>query len=299
MNKVLNKVAHYNLNLDYALDSCNLENQTNLLINNILNDFVFNILPKENIKNTLFVFEYNDDLLSLIGYHILLNIKVLNPEFDFKLYGKKKRTKKFLAKKQKFCSNWELRGKRKQIFLISSFNPIYKVINQKFFSNKIVQPRYQLLAKFTPEEIMTAQVFYHIGYIKNDLLNKKFIKEREDFSIWINKPKSKINENIAGIYGYYPKKVVVAWFDEDTENNIKLMQDLQDKDTLIFYYFNKKPEVLFDKLYGQLVKRKSNIPSEDFLNINEYDIPKFLSHRGSDFEIVGNWDLKDLEKLEG
>lgn len=298
MNKVKNKIAHYNLNLDYK-NSHDIETQTNFLINNIMNDFV-EILRTKDLNKIKFVYEYNDDLLSLIGYHILLNIQSIVPEFNFKLYGKKKRTRKFLVKKQKFCSSFELKRKKDDIFLISSFNPIYKVINQKYSYNKIVSLKYNLLTSFTPLEIETAQLFYHIGYIKNDLLCKKFIKEREDFSAWIDKPTNEINENILNFYGYdYPSKIILAWFDEDVNNNISIMQDLQDETGLVFYYFNQKPEILFDETYSWLVKNKTNIPNEAFLNINEYDIPKILKYKyGSNFQTVGNWKTEDLKRLE-
>lgn len=298
MNKVKNKIAHYNLNLDYK-NSHDIETQTNFLINNIMNDFV-TILKTKDLNKVKFVYEYNDDLLSLIGYHILLNIQSIVPEFNFKLYGKKKRTRKFLIKKQKFCSSFELKRKKDDIFLISSFNPIYKVINQKYSYNKIVSLKYNLLNSFTPQEIETAQLFYHIGYIKNDLLCKKFIKEREDFSAWIEKPTNEINENILNFYGYdYPSKIILAWFDEDVNNNISIMQDLQDETGLVFYYFNQKPEILFDETYSWLVKNKTNMPNEAFLNINEYDIPKILKYKyGKDFQTVGNWKAEDLKRLE-
>ena len=181
-----------------------------------------------------------------------------------------------------------------------SFNPIYKVINQRYSSNEIVSLRYDLLGKFTPQEIQTAQLFYHIGYIKNDLLCKKFIKEREDFSAWVDKPELKSNENIIDYYGYdYPSRVIVAWFDDDVENNIRIMQDLQDEEGLVFYFFDKEPEILFDTTYSYLIKRKTNIPNKAFLNINEYDIPKILKYKyGRDFVAKGNWNIRDYMKLE-
>ena len=53
MDRVHNKIAHYNLNLDYK-DSRDIETKTNLLINTIINNFVdilFYIAKKTSLGN--------------------------------------------------------------------------------------------------------------------------------------------------------------------------------------------------------------------------------------------------------
>ena len=218
-----------------------METQTNLLINKIMNDFISYIEGSYNkLQKTTFIYEYNDDLPSLIGYKILLNIQTIKTDFEFMLYGKAKKTKKYLVEKQKFCSKWKL----KRIinpFVISGFNPIYKVVDKEYCSNKMIIPRYNLIEQFTPQELYTAQLFYHIGYIKNDIFCRKEYRHIEEFKRWCaGGPKEHT------LIPYYIRPLIsnelitAAWFNDDNEKNNELMQKIQDSDNMVFYFYNNK-----------------------------------------------------------
>lgn len=296
-NLIENKLRHYNLNLDYSMSQMSLENQTNMLINFIINDFIKTYQNK--FDTHIFVYEYNDDLLSLIGYKILQSIKAVCSNFTFVLYGKKKKTKKYLDKKIKFQSKRKIIRNYETSIIISGFNPIYNVMNKeyksKIFSQSITA--YPLVKKFTPEEIYMAQVFYHIGYIKE---KEDYREINGRFSQSINNlVQSKISENVANTAAP-AQGIILAWFDEDVNNNIKIMQDLQDFDGLIYYYFgNKLPPILQDVTYNILLKRTTNRPNEKFLNLNNYTAPAAIvkEYPTLQCQIKGNWPNDKLEEV--
>lgn len=305
-----NKIIHFNLNLDYDQDFYDIETQTNLLINKIMNDFILHIDNNYNkLQKTTFIYEYNDDLPSLIGYKILLNIQSIKPDFNFMLYGKAKKTKKYLAEKQKFCSNWKLK-RTINPFIISGFNPIYKVVDKEYCSNKMITSKYDLIKEFTPQELYTAQLFYHIGYIKGDIFCRKENKNIQEFKQWCaNGPgvPSLIPYCISchiqfscHIQSFNSKKVVTAvWFDDDNQKNNEIMQEIQDKNNMVFYFYNKKPEILFDKNFSYLIKKTSNRPNEKFLNLNNYHtIINLKQHYYYEIEFIGRWPESELNKIK-
>ena len=62
------KITHFNLNLDYPIESIPLDIQTNYLINKVINNF-YN-LYKDNIRQYNVVYEYRDDCVSIVGLHL-------------------------------------------------------------------------------------------------------------------------------------------------------------------------------------------------------------------------------------
>ena len=92
-------ILRYRLNMDYKIEDLSLEKQTNFLINDIIND-----LYKKIDNSKIIVYEYNDDLISLIGYNILKAVQAIKP-FELKICGKKpKKTKKKIKAKESFIS---------------------------------------------------------------------------------------------------------------------------------------------------------------------------------------------------
>ena len=88
-------IIRYRLNMDYKIEDLSLEKQTNFLINDIIND-----LYKKIDNSKIIVYEYNDDLISLIGYNILKAVQAIKP-FELKICGKKpKKTKKKIKAKE-------------------------------------------------------------------------------------------------------------------------------------------------------------------------------------------------------
>ena len=83
----------------------------------------------ESQPNKIFVYDYNDDLPSLIGYKLIILCRSQsNVDFELRLLGKAKRTKKQLQKRQKFISEKKVKKNLDNYALISSFNPIYEVM---------------------------------------------------------------------------------------------------------------------------------------------------------------------------
>ena len=296
--QIANKIIHYNLNCDYQLENCSIENQTNYLINNIMYNFIKTY--KNVFKKKIFIYEYNDDIPSLIGLTILQNIQPFQ-KFNFYLFGKAKKTKEYI-KNVKFYSKWKLKKNKDKIILISSFNPIYKVSDNKYKSNKFINPDYYLINRFTPDELHQSRLFYHIGYIKNDILNYKYgnlinfnnsINDLSKNNDIILKDKELIENKIP--------KVLFVWIEsnkEKLEETTSLMQDIEQSDDLIFYFFNGNPSIIYDKTFNLLLKRTTNRPNSKFLNINNYDLPiNLIKDMKLPYDFIGNWDIGKLKDL--
>jgi hypothetical protein len=114
-----------------------------MLINKVINDFINKY--EKDFNKKIFVFEFNDDLISTIGYKILIAISAIKPEFNFTIYGKAKKAKKQINyKKEKFISKRKLKKNKDNIIFISSFNPIYKVANLNRSSIDFIIPNFYL-----------------------------------------------------------------------------------------------------------------------------------------------------------
>ena len=102
------------------------------------------------------------------------------------------------------------------------------------------------------------------------------------------------------IQSFNSKKVVTAvWFDDDNQKNNEIMQEIQDKNNMVFYFYNKKPEILFDKNFSYLIKKTSNRPNEKFLNLNNYHtIINLKQHYYYEIEFIGRWPESELNKIK-
>lgn len=292
---VENKLIHYNLNLDYPLDFLSVEDQTNLLLNKVINNFV--IKYQEDFGKKSFVYEFNDDLPSMVGYRILQAIAAIKAEFTFRLYGKAKRTKKMVAKGQKFCSKRELK-KGNNIIFISSFNSIYKVGNVARPSINFITPNCYLIEQFTPQELFTAQVFYHIGYIKDGF-------ESDDHNIcrlteWGFRPVSALPKMDTVSLRGGPPAISMIWL-EDNENDLSLLQDIEQSDNIAFYFYSEDnvPKILLDNTFKLLLKRTTNRPTPYFMNINKYEHAAILSiFYKIKMEFMGNWPEEQKKQVD-
>lgn len=306
MNKSLlrNKLSHYNLNLDYPISTISIEDQTNCLINKTINNFIMNY--EKDFGKKIFVYEFNDDLLSLVGYKILLAIQAIKENFTFKIFGKFKKTKDYKVKKQKFCSKKELLKLKDKIVFISSLSSIYEVANilksSTIFQtrhNLKIKPNFYILKQFTYQEILTAQKFYKIGYIKDGFYLKDNPKLLEKFN-WINNLNNTPNINLR-IQSRRPPLISLIWIGDNLEDNIKLLQEIEKSNNLAFYYYSGKqiPQILSDNLFKILLKRTTNRPEESYMNINEYELPMQLSKiYDIPIELKGKWPQFNLTLLE-
>ena len=286
-HELIDKLIHYNLDLDYNYCD-NIEQQTNILITYIINDFINKY--EKDFNSKIFVYEFNDDFISLIGYTILLNIQSIKTNFNFKLSSKPKKTKKFFKRKEKPIKKKELKEKNNKV-LISSFNSIYEVIQRKENSKKIVDPDYYLMGKFTPEELICCKKFYGIQDYKGDFsMDTKFLRFWTYLTLETDYRVSEdyiLLRNLLSFCGPLNNfKIKLVWLKNNIEDDCKLLQEYEQSDDILLYYFNgKTPLVLKDLNYNLVVKKKTNRVGQN--NLNNYKIIKKL--KKDQVEFVGNW----------
>lgn len=280
-----NKIIHFNLNLDYPIDDIPIDIQTNALINRVLNNF-YNIY-KDNIQQYSVVYEYRDDCISLVGLR-LIQILAEQMNFNFEIFGKVKKFKKKVGKTRR--TNEKEINKKDNVLLISNFNPIYKVNLEEDLSKKInYKQRYNIVEQFTPDEFTIAFHFYggNIDELdKNDVLMtldtlrfNKWIKNLQGAAI----PQFLMTELMPS----NPVKVNIITLSNIISEDEKLLQEVEQSDNINLYYTQAiKHNILTDKTFAAYVKNKSNVPNDNYLNINvnlgeimEYISPTYYGER--------------------
>lgn len=154
------RLLFHNLNLDYPkiidyTQRIDYEAQTNYTLNRVMNNFISQFI--NSFENTTFIVNYTDDTFGLITYNILLTIESCY-DINFYLYGKNKKTKKYIDNKYVI-------KKRKlkhldNIIYIECFNPLYYVEKHKKYFNDL--SIVSLIDKFTPEQFIILSHFYSI-----------------------------------------------------------------------------------------------------------------------------------------
>ena len=295
-----NKIYRHLLNLDYDVYAgLNLDNQTNFLINSTIRNFIKTIESLDS--NTIFVYEYRDDVLSLIGLRILKAAQQFT-KFNFVLYGIKKKTKAAI-KKEKFISSWKLKRNRDNIFYISSFNSIYKVTEEnkkfkKFGLDKIGRVDFKLLEKFTLSEIKKAVEFYDLTNSGGPII---IGQEAKIYDKWCQNPVSiappeQCFEHI-GITDW--PKVTCIWLTGNIEADKEFLDYCVDTDDIVFYYSPNKEDIkiFHDFNYYLAVRRKSNFPCQKNMNINPDR--KFIDEiKGQKpINLIGKWPVNEYNEF--
>lgn len=288
------KIKHYNLNLFYSR-GVSPTAETNLLIQKIINNFI-NQCKTTFASKKIFILEYQDDLISLINYRMLyvcasiVDMKIL-------LLGKHKKTKKQLVKKQKFVSTWKAKRliKKGKAVYISAFNPLYKVVpNDKIFN--ILGADMTPLESFTYENLCEARLFYHIGYVKNDILDTK---EAERFNEWCNNQNgTKENTwilraallNFIDII-YKEKDIHLIKLSDDLKLNEEILQSVQDLNGIFIYDINNSGKIT-DEIKQQLISfsyyLKNSSNTYGYLNDRkDIDPYKFAEYTGGEVIVHG------------
>lgn len=285
-----NKYTHYLLDLNYSIDNVSGSILTNALVSKVLNNLLSFV---ESQPNKVFVYDYNDDLPSLVGYKILILLNAQHP-FDFRLLKKgkifkAKNTKKQLAKGQKFISEKKIINNPDKYALISSFNPIYEVIGiEKNFKDFGLE-KFELIKQFTPSDFINCQQFYSIKGIKD------FFTDYWSFVLGYSKSINNLNEGQIWTGNLNPidvDKVNVVWVDGDEEKAIKTLQDVEDSDDINFYFYDDEDsvgvkDILFSYNFSFYLKHKFNIPSERYQNINNYQFIEYCKTLGIKLNLVG------------
>lgn len=274
------------MNLNYHINKYSLENYTNYLINQKMNEFI-RIFEKD--KDKYFILDYKDDLLSLICYRILKNIQQISPfKFKLYLYGKIKNTKKYIVKKEKKIYFLKSKIKSNNTIIIQPFNPLYNVaktnINFKDFDCPIWRP----LEKFIPEQIKQTQVFYQIGYIQRDKIQIDTNPVIQQFNRFCNKDKNLIDFSNNNYHNDIALVKLTGNNDEDTI----ILNQIEDFDGLIFYFYKDTYPQMLDSEFSLFLKNKANIPDET--NINQSDmIIEIMRKYNSKPIYYGQWDLNE------
>lgn len=261
-----------------------------------MNDFAKQY--EKDLDRKFIILEFQNDTISLIAYNILKNLQsILN--FNLLIYGKKKVLKKYFKtqetkRKEKFIFKrtlYKLIKKDKGI-LVTVYHPIYKVVNSnKTFNNFI--PRYNIMEKFTIEEIKKAIEFYNIPEI-NGISNKDF----EDID---NLCKGK-ESNIEKLFSYFSvpiPDITIVKLTGDLEKDNNLLNVIENSDDLVFYHLEKDIDnyPILKSDFQFYLKNKGNIPRAAYLNINTKEIVKYLTHKLTK-KISYLGDFTDEEKME-
>lgn len=286
------KLILYDLNLKYPIENWTVEGQTNWLINKKMNAFEFQY---KNSSERIFIIDYKDDLLSLICYKMLKNIQAIC-QFKFQIYilGKTFNTKKYLGKDKKISHlRTNILQKKKQCVVVQPVNPLYNVIdNRKRFKNFLC-PTWKPLIDFTPEQIQTSQIFYHIGYLKKDKIqfnNEKIIS----FMKFLNGENDEWSKDY---FLLYVNNLALVKLTGKIEEDQELLRKIEDYKGLVFYYYEEeKPQLLSDVNFLFSLQNWTNLPQGD--SINNYTIPSYLKQEyGFHIDFFGNWEY-DKRKYE-
>ena len=298
--KINFKKLYHLLNLDYPQHYLSIEDQTNNIINYIMNDFF--VKNKDFLKDKYVVFESQDDAYSLLAYHILKHIQAVSPEpFPILFYGSKIKMYKREKIKDKKISKRKLKKlmQLNKVLLISCYNPIYNVIppKRKFNDFKI---RYDIIRRLTLSEFDEARNFQNI-YLTKKEIKERFLPEMIDLSNFCNGGSyshSLIEYFSDLIKDIKTEHVYIVKMTGNAEQDNESINDIIDTDNLVFYYFeNDKCYEFLKSHFERFLKNKSNIPNSNYFNVNEFDMVKFLK---PEITFIGNFteEEKDLWRKE-
>lgn len=293
------KAQMCNLDLDYKDDLMSIESQTNNLINKVMTNFIESYKDL-NVRNV--VVYYNDDLLSLIAYKIILNVREVCPfKFNLWIKGKKKKTKKYLPKEaygvKTFLNFKKKILKESNTIYISPLNILYKIINEKYY-NKISELNnrdkvFYPLIKFTPQEIETTADFYQIN---ESILPDKKTKNYSNIEKNISDLKRLCNGQyyIEDFSSDYSKDICLVKLENDIEKDNKTLNEVEQTDNIV-YYFGDSP-ILYDYNFRYYIKNKTNLPIYNNLNVL-FVLREFAKDSKVNFIFVGDWTNKEKYRM--
>lgn len=274
--KIERKMLYHSLNLDFP-QHLELKTQTNNLINFIMNDFL--IYNEKYFKDNYIIYEYQDDIYSIVGYYILKHIQSLVP-FNLIIYGKKFFNHyKF---KEQFINEKKLEKLKDKMIFISAYNPIYKVLkNKKVF--KKFDRQYNIVEHFTPEEIIMSAIFYGIKINEADqkLFKDKAFQQFRSFSNGLIDSIDKINLPPREL-----NRIIVVRLSGNFQEDKDKLDRIINTNDLIFYEVEDPKCETIKSGFEFYLKNKANIPDEKYFNINETEIVENLKLNGFNVEVV-------------
>lgn len=292
------KVCQFQMDLNYPMSyhPMAIEEYTNWLVNKRMNDFN-QLFCQSGYK--FFVLDYKDDLISLICYRMLKNLQsACSFDFDVLIYGKVWDTRQYIQKKQKRISKWKLNQmiQKDECVIVQGSNLLYNVVKSKITYKDFPCPTWCPIWDFTPKQIETLQIFYHIGYLKKDKIqfNNKEVIAFNDFCAG-NSLSFDFPEKIE----YNKGHIGVLKLTGDKDKDTSLLQSVENYPALLFYF---TPCDAYDTIlkseYSLFVEFKANIP--DKYNVNNYLIPKEIqeSYPSVAIDYLGDWTDEEKERFK-
>ena len=213
--------------------------------------------------------------------------------FNFEIFGKVKKFKKKVGKYRRI--NEKEVNKKSNVLLISNFNSIYKVNQIEDLSKKInFVKRYNIVEQFTPDELSIAFNFYggQIEEIGKDdpirsletLRLNKWIKDPQCAALpqilaSLLSPENKVEINMVALSG-------------DIQIDEETLHYVEQSDNINMYYMEERKGLVFDRNYAAIVKNKSNVPSDNYLNINQ-DLSKIIDYVKPTY--FGDWQSRTFK----
>lgn len=291
-NNILHKIIYNYLNLDYPNGLISYSDQTNKTICKVMNDFINTYKNDFDSKN--FILIYQDDIYSLITYNILKNIQGIY-NFNLKVFGKRKKTKKYI-KKNNFINKFKIKKiKQDDIIYISCFNPIYKVKNKKnVFKELRTNNYYNLIDKFTPLQFQIISEFYAIKdekllqeFKQDYFLDFKWFTLHEgtfqnnfDTDIFNNEYFDNIFKNEFNKTNIYIIKL------NGNENDFPLFDYLRNIDGINLYFFDNKNLNFLQTNLNFYINPKNAIKN---YNSNNYLLARSFSKVNAKIFYLGEW----------
>ena len=293
------KIQHHNLNMLYPV-GFGTDAEANCRIEQKISEFA-NTYGKLAETHT-FILEYHDDIISAICYRMLKVFSAITP-INLVIYGKRRKTKD-IVKEAKRIGRFKFNKLKKKgdIVYISPFNPLYQVAlaDDTFKELDSTISVWYPMKDFTPAQLQSIRLFYHIGYIKNDIIEDNEATNRlqrwcECSSMYENK--SWEDDNFC-FDNNSPEGLTVVYLTSSLEKNNILLREVENTDDIVLY---KLPEGIDDEAHDQIitqlkqyslfVKRHSN--ALGYLNVlNKMDITI------ADYEKACHCEAKYINKGE-
>ena len=262
-----------------------------------MNDFVKQY--EKDLDKKFVILEFQNDTISLIAYNILKNLQSIF-HFSLLIYGKKKILKKYFKsqktkRKEKFIFKRTMNKlmKNNKGILVTVRHPIYKVANSnKTFNNFI--PSYNIMERFTIEEIKKAIEFYNIPTTETEFNSQNII----DLDNLCQGKLTNI-EQLASYFSIEVPNITIVKLTGEQETDNELLNDIADSNDLVFYHLEKKIDdyPILKSEFQFYLKNKGNIPRAAFLNINTKRLVKYLINKiPKKITFIG--DFSEKEKKE-
>ena len=290
------KISQFELNLNYPINyyHITMEEYTNQLVNKRMNEFN-QLFQDAGYK--YFILDYKDDLLSLICYRMLKNLQSACPfEFDILIYGKIWHTRKEIQNKPAHISTRKLNTliKNNECVIVQGSNLLYNVVKSKTTYKDFPCTIWSPIYDFIPRQVETLQIFYHIGYLKKDLIqfNNPKVKAFSNFC-----EGEDLNFDFPSTPIYSGSTIGLVKIINDKETDMKTLNEVEKYSKGLLFYFTDidSYKTILRSEYSFFVENKANIPDKYNVN-NEYVAKDICRLVKKELEFFGPWTEEEKEE---